>query len=198
MYIDNESECSQLLHETHDASGTNIEINEDVAIKLERVFMNNFLLKREADVYQSLSDGASISRVHLYEIESKYNVMMFDLLRSSLQDLFNFCSRKFSLKTVLMLIDQLLYRLEYIHFKSVIHRDIKPENFLMSVKKHGNQVCVTDLGLATERRDAQVKVNISRARSSHLIGTARFASINDHLDVDKCDILDSCCAKTNA
>ena len=121
---------------------------------------------------------------------------MFDLLGPSLEDLFNFCGRKFSLKTVLILVDQLLYRLEYIHSKRVIHRDIKPENFLMGVGKQGNLIYVTDLGLATERLTTQI--NTGRTRNPHLIGTARFASINGHLDISKCDILGSCCAKTNA
>ncbi len=68
----------------------------------------------------------------------------------------------------------------------------------MGVGKHGNQVYITDLGLATERRDAQRAANTGRPRNPHLIGTARFASINGHLGVGKCDILDSCCTKTNA
>lgn len=79
---------------------------------------------------------------------------MFDLLKSSLQDLFNFCDRKLSLKTMLMLVDQLLYRFEYIYFKSVIYRDIKPKNFLISVEKYRNQVYVTNLDLVTKCRDA--------------------------------------------
>ena len=107
--------------------------------------------------------------------------MVFDLLGPSLEDLFNYCGRVFSLKTVLMLADQLLSRLEYIHSNDLIHRDIKPENCLMGVGKQGNQVYVTDMGLATERRAAQYKANTGHAPRLNLVGTARFASISGHL-----------------
>jgi len=180
-----------LLLEAHYTQGTNIDTGEDVAIKLEHVSIDPSLLEGEVDTYRSLSGGAGIPQVHAYKTECKYNVMVFDLLGPSLEDFFNFCGRNFSLKTVLMLAEQLVYRLEYIHSKSVIHRDIKPENFLMGVGKHGNQVYMTDLGLATERWDAQVEANTGRARNPHLIGTARFSSINGHLGVSKCNILDS-------
>ena len=44
---------------------------------------------------------------------------------------FVFSDGKFNLQTVLLLADQLLSQLEFLHSKNVLHLDLKPQDFLM-------------------------------------------------------------------
>ena len=78
-----------------------------------------------------------------YGVERDYNVLVMDLLGPSLEDLFNFCHRRFTMKTVLMLADQMISRVEFIHNKSFIHRDIKPDNFLMGMVSSRSHPVIT-------------------------------------------------------
>ncbi|KAM6515598.1 serine/threonine protein kinase [Fusarium solani] len=165
--------------------GTNIISGEEIAIKLESVKAKHPQLEYEARVYKSLAGGVGIPFVRWYGTECDYNAMVYDLLGPSLEDLFNFCNRKFSLKTVLLLVDQLISRVEYIHAKSFIHRDIKPDNFLMGVGKRGNQVNAIDFGLAKKYRDPKTHFHIPYRENKNLTGTARYASINTHLGVEQ-------------
>ena len=88
---------------------------------------------------------------------------------------------RFTMKTVLMLADQMIGRIEYVHNKNFIHRDIKPDNFLMGIGRHCNKIFLIDFGLAKKYRDNRTRQHIPYREDKNLTGTARYASINAHL-----------------
>ncbi|KAL2970877.1 hypothetical protein AAZX31_15G163100 [Glycine max] len=166
--------------------GTNIQTNEEVAIKLENVKTKHPQLLYESKLYRVLQGGTGIPDVRWFGVEGDYNVLVMDLLGPSLEDLFNFCSRKLSLKTVLMLADHMINRVEFVHSKSFLHRDIKPDNFLMGLGRRANQVvyCI-DFGLAKKYRDSSTHQHIPYRENKNLTGTARYASMNTHLGIEQ-------------
>ncbi|XP_033095295.1 casein kinase I-like isoform X1 [Anneissia japonica] len=165
--------------------GTNITNGEEVAIKLECIKTKHPQLHIESKFYKMMQGGVGIPTIKWCGAEGDYNVMVMELLGPSLEDLFNFCSREFSLKTVLLLADQLISRIEYIHSKNFIHRDVKPDNFLMGLGKKGNLVYIIDFGLAKKYRDSRTHQHIPYRENKNLTGTARYASINTHLGIEQ-------------
>ncbi|KAD3068440.1 hypothetical protein E3N88_36320 [Mikania micrantha] len=191
--------------------GTNVQTNEEVAIKLENVKTKHPQLLYESKLYRILQGGTGIPNVRWFGVEGDYNVLVMDLLGPSLEDLFNFCSRKLSLKTVLMLADQMvsqlpmkknifialafnthgncysfqINRIEFVHSKSFLHRDIKPDNFLMGLGRRANQVYIIDFGLVKKYRDTTTHHHIPYRENKNLTGTARYASMNTHLGIEQ-------------
>ncbi|GMH13214.1 hypothetical protein Nepgr_015055 [Nepenthes gracilis] len=165
--------------------GVNLQNGEEVAVKLESVKTKHPQLHYESKLYILLQGGTGIPQLKWFGVEGDYNAMVIDLLGPSLEDLFNYCNRKCSLKSVLMLADQLISRVEYMHSRGFIHRDIKPDNFLMGLGRKANQVYIIDYGLAKKYKDLQTHKHIPYRENKNLTGTARYASINTHLGVEQ-------------
>jgi casein kinase I family protein HRR25 len=82
---------------------------KEVAIKLEpAVDKQPSPLKHESKIYKTLMGGPGVPWMIWSGKQGDYNVMVIDLLGPSLEDLFKLCNRQFTLKTVLLIADQLV------------------------------------------------------------------------------------------
>ena len=167
-------------------TGEHVITHEEVAVKLESVHTRPPQLQNEFRAYKSLVGGVGIPGVKWFGIEGDYNVMVMDLLGKSLQDLFHDCHSKFSLKTVLMIADQMLARIEYLHGRNLLHRDIKPDNFVIGgTPETQNILYIIDLGLSKKYKDPKTRQHIPFREGKSLTGTARYTSINTHLGIEQ-------------
>ncbi|KAH0787913.1 hypothetical protein GPJ56_008262 [Histomonas meleagridis] len=133
-------------------------------------------LKYEAKLYNVFAGSVNTGKIYWFGSQATDDIMVMDLFGKSIESLFN-TRQKLSLKTVLMLADQMISSVEYLHKKSFIHRDIKPENFVMGLGSKGNQLYIIDFGLSKKYRDSKLK-HIPLIEGKNLTGTARYASVN--------------------
>lgn len=104
--------------------GKNLYNNEHVAIKLEPMKSRAPQLHLEYKYYKLMSNPGEIFTYNRLKLTpffpegipnvfyfgpcGRYNAMVLELLGPSLEDLFDICNRKFSLKTVLLIAIQLV------------------------------------------------------------------------------------------
>ncbi|KAF9201008.1 casein kinase I [Haplosporangium sp. Z 27] len=163
--------------------GINLLNNQQVAIKFEPRKSDAPQLRDEYRTYKILAGSTGVPNAYYFGQEGLHNILCIDLLGPSLEDLFDMCGRKFTIKTTVMLAKQMLCRIQTIHEKNLIYRDIKPDNFLIGKPhtKNANLVHVVDFGMAKQYRDPKTKQHIPYRERKSLSGTARYMSINTHL-----------------
>ncbi|KAF8149835.1 kinase-like protein [Crassisporium funariophilum] len=163
--------------------GVKVTTNQQIAIKFEPRKSDAPQLRDEFRSYRTLNGTPGVPQVYYFGQEGLHNILVIDLLGPNLEDLFDMCGRKFTIKTVCMAAKQMVTRVQAIHEKSLIYRDIKPDNFLIGVSgnKNANTIHIIDFGMAKHYRDPKTRVHIPYRERKSLSGTARYMSINTHL-----------------
>jgi hypothetical protein len=87
----------------------NVLTAQDIVIKLEPLNTSQHLLEHKYQVYKKLSGVIGILCVHWFGTEAGFNVMVLNCLGQLLEVLFAHCCFKFTVQTVLVLAEQLVF-----------------------------------------------------------------------------------------
>eukprot|EP00403_Amphidinium_massartii_P011651 CAMPEP_0178412458 /NCGR_PEP_ID=MMETSP0689_2-20121128/22026_1 /TAXON_ID=160604 /ORGANISM="Amphidinium massartii, Strain CS-259" /LENGTH=428 /DNA_ID=CAMNT_0020033707 /DNA_START=76 /DNA_END=1359 /DNA_ORIENTATION=+ len=133
-------------------------------------------LHGEVMLYQKLGRSNAVPAIHWFGVEGEYSLMVMDLLGPSLDSLLKEYKR-FSLRTTLLLANQMLERLEYVHDRGIVYRDIKPHNFLLGRGETKDHVYIVDFGLSKRYWSSKHGKHIRMRKHIGHVGTVRYSSL---------------------
>ena len=183
------------LFKAHDS-----DLNQDVALKIEKNNENNLLLKREYEIYKQLQDLSCVPKIYNYiqnmncekEAKNQLNCIEMELLGKNLlvfKKTFPYFNDILSYDILI----QCLYCIQNFHKSGFIHRDIKPSNFclgnneeialLSNYKKnkffnHNIKIYLIDFGLVKKVSKNEININ------NLFVGTLKYASVSSHNNED--------------
>jgi len=164
------------VYKAHDKEG------KFYAIKVESKKQAN-RLEHEKGIYDNLGTSVGFPKIYNIIKDRKHNTVIMDYLGPSLEDLFDFCGNKFSIKTVLMIGIQVLNRIEALHNSGYLHRDIKPDNFLIGTSDKKSRIYMIDLGLS--KRYMKDNNHIEYNTNKSFTGSFRYSSIRNHRGIEQ-------------
>ena len=96
--------------------GTNTNTGAEVAIKIDKD-EGGLLLKNEARIYQHFGIVSGIPRMRSFGMEGKFSYLVMDLLGKTLEETRKSQGGRLSLSVVILIGQQMLKRIEYMHSK---------------------------------------------------------------------------------
>lgn len=157
--------------------------NKFVAVKTEKKNANHNLLRTESNIIKYVNTQKNNEPVisnYWFGTDNDLHYFVTDLLGPSLESLLDKCGGRFSLKTTLMIAEQIVSRIKFYHDRNIIHRDIKPENFLVDFNIPHMNIYIIDFGLAKKYRKSSTKEHIPFKTDKPHVGTLRYMSTYTH------------------
>jgi serine/threonine protein kinase len=121
---------------------------------------NYITILQEGKILQVMQGGIGIPHMHWCGQEEDYNFIVLEELDRSLDALLTLCGGKFSLKTILMLGQEIVSILQYFHFKNFTHNQLMPRNFLLGPGEKQGKLFIVDYGAASRFKDSQTLEHI--------------------------------------
>jgi len=156
-----------------------------VAVKFEDLQGHALQLEHEHDILKHLSRPdrpQGFAEALWWGHEGRFHCLVMEMLGRSLEERLKSSGGKFNSQSAVLVAEQVMRRIEYLHSKGIVHRDIKPENFMFGIKGKIHHLYLIDFGLSKRYHDqkhTQIRHNLS------LTGTARYASINAHKGIEQ-------------
>ena len=135
----------------------NIKTNKEYSIKVESNNSTNPQLLHEYKILKLLEGNEGIPITYLYKNIGGESIIVMDLLTPNLEDILKDTkTNKFTLKTCLMTLKQIIERLKIIHKEGIIHRDLKPENLLVTKNIRNGLIYLIDYGLSKKYKNTNM------------------------------------------
>ena len=132
-----------------------------------------------------MKGGTGIPNLYWYGIEHNYRALVIDNLGPSLEQLLKYCNGVFTLKTVLLLADQILDRIEWVHSKGLVYNNIDPGNFVVGLGEKQDKIFLVDFGSCQKFVDENGSHKTFGGEEMEFKWNRRFRSINSHIKKSK-------------